>query len=191
MSKSPSDLTRPPDLSHERRTGPLRTQRPVYVDLLPPCNHACPAGENIQAWLGAGAGRALRGRLADPGRRQPDAGGARPRLLSPVRGQLQPQAPRQRGQHPRRRALPRRSRDREGLAVRTRDREALRQARLGGGRGPSGLSAAYHLARLGHAVEIRDAGPHAGRHDALRHPRLSHAARACSRPRSARSRSWA
>ena len=27
------------------------------------------------------------------------------------------------------------------------------------GAGPSGLSAAYHLTRLGHAVEIRDAGP--------------------------------
>jgi formate dehydrogenase beta subunit len=24
---------------------------PVYVDLLPPCNNACPAGENIQEWL--------------------------------------------------------------------------------------------------------------------------------------------
>ena len=56
MSKSPSDLTRAPDLSHERRTGPFRTQRPIYVDLLPPCNHACPAGENIQAWLGAAQG---------------------------------------------------------------------------------------------------------------------------------------
>jgi NADPH-dependent glutamate synthase beta subunit-like oxidoreductase len=30
------------------------------------------------------------------------------------------------------------------------------------GAGPSGLAAAYHLARLGHAVEIRDAGPLAG-----------------------------
>ena len=30
------------------------------------------------------------------------------------------------------------------------------------GAGPSGLSAAYHLARLGHAVEIHDAGPVAG-----------------------------
>ena len=29
----------------------MREQRPVYVDLLPPCNVACPAGENIQAWL--------------------------------------------------------------------------------------------------------------------------------------------
>ena len=30
------------------------------------------------------------------------------------------------------------------------------------GAGPSGLSAAYHLARLGHAVEIHEAGPLAG-----------------------------
>ena len=30
------------------------------------------------------------------------------------------------------------------------------------GAGPSGLSAAYHLARLGHTVEIHDAGPVAG-----------------------------
>ena len=33
------------------KTGSWRTERPVYRDLLPPCNHACPAGENIQAWL--------------------------------------------------------------------------------------------------------------------------------------------
>ena len=37
---------------------PVRTMRPVYVDRLPPCNHACPAGENVQAWLAeAQAGR--------------------------------------------------------------------------------------------------------------------------------------
>ena len=30
------------------------------------------------------------------------------------------------------------------------------------GAGPSGLSAAYHLARLGHEVEIRDAGAEPG-----------------------------
>ncbi len=33
------------------KTGAWRTNRPVYVDRLPPCNHACPAGENIQGWL--------------------------------------------------------------------------------------------------------------------------------------------
>ena len=30
------------------KTGAWRTNRPLYVDRLPPCNHACPAGENIQ-----------------------------------------------------------------------------------------------------------------------------------------------
>jgi NADPH-dependent glutamate synthase beta subunit-like oxidoreductase len=33
------------------KTGAWRTNRPLYVDHLPPCNHACPAGENIQGWL--------------------------------------------------------------------------------------------------------------------------------------------
>lgn len=33
------------------RTGSWRVERPVYVDRLPPCNDACPAGENIQQWL--------------------------------------------------------------------------------------------------------------------------------------------
>ena len=32
------------------KTGSRRTERAVYVDRLPPCNHACPAGENIQQW---------------------------------------------------------------------------------------------------------------------------------------------
>jgi formate dehydrogenase beta subunit len=37
---------------------PIRTMRPVYVDRLPPCNHGCPAGEDVQAWLSeAQAGR--------------------------------------------------------------------------------------------------------------------------------------
>jgi 2-oxoacid:acceptor oxidoreductase delta subunit (pyruvate/2-ketoisovalerate family) len=33
------------------RTGSWRVERPVYVDRLPPCSDACPAGENIQQWL--------------------------------------------------------------------------------------------------------------------------------------------
>jgi formate dehydrogenase (NADP+) beta subunit len=52
------DMTPVVDLTGEKGTGPVRLRRPVYVDLLPPCNHACPAGENIQAWLAqAQAGR--------------------------------------------------------------------------------------------------------------------------------------
>jgi hypothetical protein len=39
-----ADLTALPDLLHsEQRAGLLRTHRPVYVDLLPPCNERCPA----------------------------------------------------------------------------------------------------------------------------------------------------
>ena len=58
MTTRPSDFTPIIDLVAEPGTGPVRERRPVYVDLLPPCNHACPAGENIQAWLAhAQAGR--------------------------------------------------------------------------------------------------------------------------------------
>ena len=46
-----TDITPKVDLTHERGTGPVRSRRPVYLDLLPPCNNACPAGENIQGWL--------------------------------------------------------------------------------------------------------------------------------------------
>ena len=53
MTHQHKDLTNKPDLgTHAEGTGPSRTQRPVYTDFLPPCNNACPAGENIQAWLG-------------------------------------------------------------------------------------------------------------------------------------------
>ena len=47
----PFAITLDPGSSLANRTGSWRTVRPVYVDRLPPCNHACPAGENIQAWL--------------------------------------------------------------------------------------------------------------------------------------------
>jgi NADPH-dependent glutamate synthase beta subunit-like oxidoreductase len=37
--------------SHANRTGSWRVERPVYVHRQPPCNGACPAGEDIQGWL--------------------------------------------------------------------------------------------------------------------------------------------
>ena len=53
MTRRGLELTPLPDLLHgTARAGPVRTRRPQYVDLLPPCNSGCPAGENIQAWLG-------------------------------------------------------------------------------------------------------------------------------------------
>ena len=52
MTAPRRDLTQLPDLLHgHARAGPVREHRPVYLDLLPPCNAGCPAGENIQAWL--------------------------------------------------------------------------------------------------------------------------------------------
>ena len=47
----PFAITLDPGSSLQNHTGSWRTERPVYVDRLPPCNHACPAGENIQKWL--------------------------------------------------------------------------------------------------------------------------------------------
>src|SRR2546425_4494978 len=52
MSRPMQDVAQLPDLLHGPvHAGPVRERRPVYLDLLPPCNAGCPAGENIQAWL--------------------------------------------------------------------------------------------------------------------------------------------
>ena len=149
--------------SRANKTGSWRTERPVYVDRLPPCNNACPAGENIQSWLyeaeagGDGYERAWRrimeenpfpavmGRVCyHPcetvcNRAQLDAAvgiNSVERFLGDLaieRGwEVEPVAP---------------PSGRRVLVV---------------GAGPSGLSAAYHLARLGHEVVVRDAAPLAG-----------------------------
>ena len=52
MSPIPKDMTPVYKATIAKGTSSTRWQRPVYVDYLPPCNNACPAGENIQAWLG-------------------------------------------------------------------------------------------------------------------------------------------
>jgi 2-oxoacid:acceptor oxidoreductase delta subunit (pyruvate/2-ketoisovalerate family) len=51
MTKPPFAITLEVGSSHANRTGSWRVERPVYVDRLPPCNNACPAGENVQQWL--------------------------------------------------------------------------------------------------------------------------------------------
>ena len=51
MTDKPFAITLDVGSSLVNHTGSWRSERPVYVDLLPPCNQACPAGENIQAWL--------------------------------------------------------------------------------------------------------------------------------------------
>ncbi len=51
MNKRPFAITLDVGSSRANHTGSWRVERPVYVERMPPCNDACPAGENIQGWL--------------------------------------------------------------------------------------------------------------------------------------------
>jgi NADPH-dependent glutamate synthase beta subunit-like oxidoreductase len=51
MQEKPFAITLDVGSSLLNKTGSWRTEKPVYLDRLPPCNNACPAGENIQEWL--------------------------------------------------------------------------------------------------------------------------------------------
>ena len=82
------DLTPVVDLACQHGSGPYRTRLPHYVELLPPCNHACPAGENIQAWLALAQAGKYRRAWETLMARQPAAGDPRPGLLSPLRDRL-------------------------------------------------------------------------------------------------------
>jgi NADPH-dependent glutamate synthase beta subunit-like oxidoreductase len=146
------------NLTRERGAGAVRHRHPVYVDLLPPCNAACPAGENIQAWIGlaqAGNYRAAWEMLI------------RDNPLPAVHGRV--------CYHPCETSCNRKELDSavsihaverflgdlamaQGWPMPV-DKVAAGKRVLVVGAGPSGLSAAYHLTRLGHRVEIHDAGP--------------------------------
>jgi len=156
--KKPFAVTLDVGTSLLNKTGNWRTERPVYVDRLPPCNHACPAGEDIQGWL----------YRAEEG----DYRGAWERL---VRDNPLPAIMGRACYHPCQDACNRAKLDQAvnihaverflgDLAITERWPIPV-EARTSGkrvlvvGAGPSGLSAAYHLARLGHAVEIHEAGP--------------------------------
>jgi len=151
------DLTPLVDLTGEKGAGPIRTQRPAWVDQLPPCNDACPAGENIQEWLGlAQAGRYRDAWLALTEDNPLPAVHGRvcyhPCESSCNRTQLDSAV----GIH----AVERFLGDlalAEGWTFPTAAPTGKRVLVVGAG--PCGLAAAYHLARRGHAVQIRDAGP--------------------------------
>jgi len=143
------------------KTGSWRTERPLYMNSLPPCNDACPAGENIQGWLYE----------AEEGRYQRAwqlivADNPFPAIMGRV------------CYHPCQTACNRAQLD-QPVGINSVERflgdvalqekwplpkEAVESGKrvLVVGAGPSGLSAAYHLRRLGHSVVIRDAGPKSG-----------------------------
>ncbi|GAA4889633.1 NAD(P)-binding protein [Tessaracoccus lubricantis] len=154
----PKDMTVQPDLSaSEGRVAPVRARRPIYLDMLPPCNAGCPAGENIQEWL-----RLIKAGQAEAAWRQLVADNPFPAVHGRV------------CYHPCETACNRKDLDAAvsihsverylgDLAIEkgwqfppVRRRSGRRVMVVGAG--PSGLSAAYHLARLGHEVEIFDAG---------------------------------
>ena len=140
------------------KTGNWRTERPVYVDRLPPCNQACPAGENIQAWLyhaEEGDYRAAWDELMKNNPLPAIMGRAcyHPCQDSCNRAELDSSV----NIH----AVERFLGDlaiREGWSVENGSPSSGSKV-LVIGAGPSGLSAAYHLALMGHRVTIREAGP--------------------------------
>ncbi len=152
------DMTPTVDLTRHMGVGPARQRRPVYVDLLPPCNAACPAGENIQAWLAlAQAGKfraAWETLIAD--NPMPAVHGRvcyHPCESSCNRKELDSSV----GIH----AVERFLGDMAAREGWTSPKPATASGKrvLVVGAGPSGLSAAWHLTRLGHQVEIHEAGP--------------------------------
>jgi len=159
--RKPFAITLDPGSSLANHTGSWRTMRPEYVDRLPPCNNACPAGENIQGWLY----HAESGDYESAWRML-----TQDNPMPAVMGRV--------CYHPCESSCNRASLD-SAVGIHSVERflgdEALRRgwkfrkpAERSGkrvlvvGAGPSGLSAAYHLARLGHEVVIHEAGPVAG-----------------------------
>ena len=143
------------------RTGSWRTERPVYVDRLPPCNAQCPAGEDIQGWLFHAESGDYEAAWRHLTRDNPF-----PAIMGRVcyhtceevcnRGQLD-----------------------SAVGINSVERflgdEALKRswqfappANCSGrhvlvvGAGPSGMSAAYHLRSRGHRVTVKEAGPMLG-----------------------------
>ena len=162
MSFINTDLTKIANLSeHSTGTGSVRKSKPEYVDFFPPCNNACPAGENIQAWLSL----AQEGKIEDAWRKLTEQN-----PMAAIHGRV--------CYHPCENSCNRKDLD-SSVSIHAVERflgdEALKnnwqfyppktltsKKIMIVGAGPSGLSAAYHLRKLGHEVTIFEAGPVAG-----------------------------
>ncbi|GAB2449627.1 NAD(P)-binding protein [Nocardioides hungaricus] len=161
--KHPFAITLDVGSSRANHTGSWRTERPVYVTLQPPCASGCPAGEDVREWLrdaedgGAGYERAWR-RIMETN------------PFPAVMGRI--------CYHPCETACNRATLD-EAVGINSVERflgdEAIRNGWtatvdaaptgrrvLVVGSGPAGLSAAYHLVRLGHGVTVLEAAAQPG-----------------------------
>ena len=161
MNKRPFAITLDVGTSRSNHTGSWRVERPVYLDRLPPCNNACPAGENIQGWLfeaESGEYEAAWRKLVEEN--------PFPAIMGRVCF------------HPCESACNRVQVD-EAVGINAVERflgdyalqHGLRLPESGPdsghrvlvvGGGPAGLSAAYHLRRLGHAVRLVDSSAQLG-----------------------------
>ncbi len=156
MSFQTGDLTPSPDLQHEHATGPTRLKRPEYLNQIPPCNHACPTGEDIQDWLAF----AQAGRFHDA-------------WLSLVKNNPFPAISGRICYHSCETSCNRAQLD-SAVSIHAVERflgdlalekrwDFLRPVNSSGkrvlivGAGPCGLAAAYHLTRLGHSVKLVEA----------------------------------
>ncbi len=159
--QKPFAITLDPGSSLANKTGSWRTERPVYVDRLPPCNAQCPAGEDIQGWLY----HAESGEYEAAWRKL-----TRDNPFPAIMGRV--------CYHSCEGACNRAKVD-EAVGINSVERflgdEALRKGWalpapaadsgkhvLVVGAGPSGMSAAYQLRRLGHRVTVYEAGPFTG-----------------------------
>ena len=190
MTTRRSDFTPIIDLVAKPGTGPVRERRPIYVDLLPPCNNACPAGENIQAWLAhAQAGRhreawltlvrdnplpAVHGRVCyhpceSHCNREPIDSAVSIHAVERFLGDMAAAG---------------------GLALADR-RAGQRQARPGGRRRPERPVGGLSPGAAGPRGRDPRGRPAARRHAAFRHPRLPAAARGADEGGARASRRWA
>lgn len=161
MTDRPFAVTLDVGSSLANKTGAWRTERPVYRDLMPPCNDACPAGENVQGWM-----HYVQERDYERAWRQLMADNPFPAIMGRV------------CYHPCQTACNRVQLDQE-VGINAVERflgdEAIRQGWtvpvtappsgrrvLVVGAGPSGLSAAYQLRLRGHEVVVRDGEERAG-----------------------------